>query len=123
MKRLLVLVLFVVVGVGCNEVSPIITLQAQTFPFTVHAELSPPPASNQVVNGTVTWDTGTPVSFPPTVDTTCNCVKTPTFSVPDNKTHVASVTWTNAWGTSPATALSFQVVVPGSPQGTVKGGS
>ena len=99
-------------------------LLAQSFPFALHVEFNPNPTSDNVTSYSSSLDGGTVSQIPPTVVTSCNCIKTPVYNINDSNLHTISVTATNLFGTSPATSVQFMVKVPSQPAaGTVKPGA
>ena len=99
-------------------------LLAQSFPFALHVEFNPNPASDNVTSYSSTLDGGSASTIPPAVITSCNCIKTPVYNINDSNVHTISVTATNLFGVSPMTAIQFQVKVPQAPSsGTVKPGA
>lgn len=116
MKRLITCILFLLL-VSCSTGQlgnlSVQILEAQTFPFTVHAETDAP-VDPTVTYGFIKWDNAAPVQFTVVISTTCafgtQCVHSPTFSVPDNSVHTASITWANSFLLQgPAATVSFSV--------------
>src|SRR5215467_8132271 len=99
-------------------------LFAQSFPFALHVEFNPNPTADQVTSYSSSLDGGTVSSIPPTVVSSCNCIKTPVYNINDSNLHTISVTATNLFGTSTPTSVQFIVKVPNAPaSGTVKPGA
>lgn len=108
MKRLLyalALCALTLVGSACKN-PIVVTIFAQTLPVTKTLIWDANPASDQVTNYTVRLDS-TLVGNP----------TTPTQAVVFTTAgaHALTVTATNTWGTSPATTLNVNVVIPGAP--------
>jgi len=87
-----------------------ITIYAQTLPVTKTASWNGNPASDNVINYTIQLDSNAAIS-----------VLSPSTSTPitfaTSGAHTLTLTATNMWGTSPATTLNVNVVVPGTPSG------
>ena len=99
-----------VVLTGCalftHTGSGVIVLDAQTLPYTAHAQWDPPPAADNVTNYQVTLDGGAPMNVAPIVNTTCACIQTP-ITLATAGTHTVSVVAQNqALSTDPATIQS-----------------
>mgnify|MGYP003334732990 CR=1 FL=1 len=88
---------------GCN---PTQVLYAQSLPVTKTLAWDANPASDAVTNYTVRLD-GTVIGNPTT--------PTQAFTINTAGLHTLSVTATNTWGTSQASTLSLNVVVPSAP--------
>ncbi len=136
MKRLFLglLSIFLFTNLSCFNPTNLleISVDAQTFPATVHTEVDPPLASDNVVAMNVTIDSGTPVSTLVTVTTcpvlgtanTVPCVKSSPIVIADGNAHVATVSFTNAFGTGPVLSINFKVALASKPNnGNVRGGS
>jgi len=100
-----------------------ITIHAQAFPVTVHAEVQANAASDQVTSYTFQLDAGTAQSVGTTVDAACNCIKSGALTITDSALHTITARAVNVWGSSGPATISFQVKVPNAPSGaTVKPG-
>lgn len=123
MKRLALLLGFALLLVFCAPgipvLTPIATIEAQSFPVTVHAEWSLNPAGDNVTSYSVTLDGGTPTTVQPVLNAACSCVKSGTFSIADSSAHSVSVVAVNQWGQSAPLALAFQVKIAAVPTGGV----
>lgn len=71
-----------------------VTLYAQTLPATIHAQWDQAPASENVINYTMTLDGGAPVTVPNTVDPSCTCIRT-ALVVPAFGAHTVSIVANN----------------------------
>lgn len=100
-------------------------LEAQSFPFTIHAEINPNAVSDAVTSYTFVWNGGTPVVVTNlTLDPVCHCIKSPPFTVLAAGNVTATITATNQWGTSSPLVLTANVTGPGMPTGgAIKSGS
>lgn len=82
------------------------TIYAQSLPITKTVVWDPNPATDQVTLYTVTLD-GTTIGTPTT--------PSQQFTVTTAGAHTLTVSATNLWGTSPATALAINVKLPDKP--------
>lgn len=94
----------------------VVTLEAQSFPVTIRAQVNPPNALDEVTAATFQLDAATPVSQAPTVQPSCSCIEQ-TFVINDSNNHTITARFVNQWGTSSPTAKTFRVKVPDSPTG------
>lgn len=107
MRRLLILLLVIVACATVGRRPPgVITIHAQSLPVTKTVAWDANPASDAIVNYTVTLDAGPPVN-------TANVTQAVIFATAG--THVIHLTATNLWGTSPETTLTVNVVMPARP--------
>ena len=110
MKRILLIISIVAVAAmfsACK--ADIFTVYAQSLPVTKTAAWNANPVSDAVINYTLRLD-GIVVN---------NNITSTTqqFTITTAGAHVLTLTATNQWGTSPATTLNFNVVIPAAPAG------
>ena len=105
-KRLIILLLVIASNIAC-----IATLEAQSFPLTVHAEWNPNPATEEVSSYQVSFNGGAPLIV---VATSCTSIcKSTDFTVQVAGPASVTVVAVNQWGSSAPATASVVISVPG----------
>jgi len=108
MRRLIVLGLVLAACATVGRRPGVLTIHAQSLPVMKTVGWDANPASDAVINYTVTLDAGPPVN-------TANLTQPVIFATAGS--HVIHLTATNLWGTGPETTLTVNVVIPARPNG------
>jgi len=117
MKRLILLVILITVPLinySClnNDLNPLVTLEAQTLPITIHVEHAQNAAIDNVTNYTVQLDNQAAIPYPNVLDAVCSCIKTPNFVINDTNAHTIIILASNIWGSSTPFTINFKVTIP-----------